>query len=188
MTPKKRCVAGAVLLAAASACAVGGQDQPRVARDETVPFRLLEPDAPPLLPPSTVLATVPVTLCYVQDDGLALVEVPLEPPVELGALLDALREPPPTPGVRTAVGEASITAGVQLRGGIASIDLTTGVSALGGDDQLFAIAQIVCTLTSRPGVGQVSFTLAGLPVDVPRGDGSLTADPVSRDDYAVLLS
>ncbi len=47
--------------------------------------------------------------------------------------------------------------------------------------------QLVCTFTARAGIGQVAFTLSGAPVDVPRGDGSLTADPVSRDDYAELL-
>jgi hypothetical protein len=36
-------------------------------------------------------------------------------------------------------------------------------------------------------VGLVSFTLEGAPVDVPRGDGSVTSGAVSRDDYAELL-
>lgn len=84
--------------------------------------------------------------------------------------------------VAAAVGRAAA-----LAGGIARVDLRLDISSLGGDDQLLAVAQIVCTLTGRPGVGQVSFTLEGTHVDVPRGDGSLVADPLSRDDYSSLL-
>jgi spore germination protein GerM len=65
--------------------------------------------------------------------------------------------------------------------------LLPAITELGGDEQLLAVAQLVCTLTARPGVGPVSFTLEGAPVDVPTGDGSLTSGPVSRDDYADLL-
>jgi spore germination protein GerM len=82
----------------------------------------------------------------------------------------------------------SLVRRVALRAGTAHADLQPALSNLGGTEQLLAIAQLVCTLTHRPGVGLVSFTLDGAPVDVPRGDGSLTAGPVSRDDYADLLA
>jgi hypothetical protein len=50
--------------------------------------------------------------------------------------------------------------------------------------------QIVLTLTDRPGVGPVVFTLDGQKMRVFRGDASLTeqGESVSRDDYLGLLS
>ncbi len=75
----------------------------------------------------------------------------------------------------------------RLLGGIARVDLGPAVSALPGGEQLLAVAQIVCTLTGRPGVGQVSFTLEGASLAVPKGDGSLVTSPVARDDYASLV-
>ena len=58
--------------------------------------------------------------------------------------------------------------------------------ALSSDDQLLALAQLVFTLTARPGIGQVRFTLRGEAIQVPRADGSLVATPVSRDDYSAV--
>ena len=58
------------------------------------------------------------------------------------------------------------------------------------DEQLPAVAQIVLTLTQRPGIGQVSFTLDGERLRVRLGNGQTTdvaGQPVSADDYAVLL-
>jgi hypothetical protein len=56
-------------------------------------------------------------------------------------------------------------------------------------DQRAAIAQIVLTLVSRPGVGQVQFTRDGVPMRVPRRDGlqSDAGELVSRQDYESLL-
>ncbi len=115
--------------------------------------------------------------------------VALDPPVSLKDVVAALADPPAVGGValRTAVGDPSIVGQVRLVAGTAEVDLLSAISALAGDEQLLAVAELVCTLTGRPGVGRVSFTLNGAPVDVPRGDGSLTARPVSRDDYRVLL-
>jgi hypothetical protein len=180
----------AALTVMLGACAVDDQSGARVADDESVPFGLLEPDAPALLPTSTVAATETATVCFVSGAALAPLPVALAPPIRLDDVVAALGEPPEIDGatLRTAVADPPIVREVDLRGGIARVDLLPAVSNLGGDDQLLAVAQLVCSLTARPGVGQISFTLGGAPVDVPRGDGSLTSDPVSRDDYAALLA
>lgn len=55
-------------------------------------------------------------------------------------------------------------------------------------DEILAYGQIVCTLTSQGAeVGTVSFTRAGRPLGVPRGDGSLSTQPLTIADYASLL-
>jgi spore germination protein GerM len=51
------------------------------------------------------------------------------------------------------------------------------------------VAQIVLTLTSRPGIGQVLFSVDGVPTGVPRGRGDLAGPltPVTFDDYSSLV-
>lgn len=170
-------------------CSVPGEDSAQPARDDSVPFDLLEPDAPPLLPLDDTNATKTVPLCFVVDDGLIVSEAALPRSADLEDVVTALAHPPASaePAWRTAIGEPIIVRHVDLTAGVAHVDLTQAVSALGGDEQLHAVGQIVCTLTAQPGVGLVSFTLDGSPVDVPRADGSLTDGAVSRDDYRDLL-
>jgi hypothetical protein len=69
----------------------------------------------------------------------------------------------------------------------------TAVLTLDGPDaevlrtQPLAYAQIVATLTSDGAVDGVRFRLDGRDLRVPRGDGSLSDGPVTREDYAELL-
>ncbi len=158
-------------------------------RDSAVPFDLLNPEPPPLVPPSPGPATEQVSLCFVREGHLVFVTHELPLPVTLATTVEALAAPPPTtrPPVRTALTDPSIVRDVRVLGGIARVDLLPSVSTLPADQQLLAVAQIVCTLTGRPGVGQVSFTLEGAPLAVPKGDGSLVTSPVARDDYGPLL-
>lgn len=178
------------LVVLAAGCAVPAQDEAQTARDEAVPFALLDPEAPPIVPPASGPSAGPVALCFVRDGRLLIVSDELAAPDDLQALLDALASPPPDAGplLRTALTEPTIVRDVRLLGGIARVDLLPHVSELPTDQQLLAVAQIVCTLTARPGVGQVSFTLDGTRLAVPKGDGSLVNSPVARDDYAGLMA
>jgi spore germination protein GerM len=170
-----------------AACSVPAQRRAHEQDDDAVPFGLLDPDVPPLLPPVTAVLTEPVALCFVQEGELVVVDSALDPPVDLPEVVDALAEPPDQGSMRTAVSDPPVVGDAALVGGVARVDLLPAITTLGGDEQLLAVAQLVCTLTARPGVGPVSFTLEGAPIDVPTGDGSLTSGPVSRDDYADLL-
>jgi spore germination protein GerM len=67
--------------------------------------------------------------------------------------------------------------------GTATVDLAEAFTLAGQEDQAAAIAQLVYTLTARPGIGRVAFTLDGEVVEVPRGDGTLTTDALTRDDF-----
>jgi spore germination protein GerM len=177
------------LVLACAACSVSAERSAQLRDDEAVPFGLLEPEVPPLFPPDTTSATERVSLCFVEGETLSSVDVALDPPVALDDVVSALNDPPAVDdrALRTVIADPPLVREVRLAAGVARVDLRPAVSALGGDDQALAIAQVVCTLTARPGVGLVSFTLEGAPVDVPRGDGSVTSGAVSRDDYAELL-
>lgn len=177
-----------VLVASLGACGISEEQRAR-ARDDDVPFGLLDEAAPPLLPPTPDPVNEGVALCFVSGDTLRVVVGSVEPAGDLSEVVAALADPPEVDGTQlaTAVAGQDLVGDVTLTAGVAHVDLLPPITLLGGDEQLLAIAQLVCTLTGQPGVGPVSFTLDGASVDVPRDDGSLTSEPVSRDDYADLL-
>lgn len=111
----------------------------------------------------------------------------LAPPVTLDGLLDALKQGPTRAeledGVGSAVPDDNTFESAALVGGTALVDLGNPFTAPSNADQVLALAQIVFTLTGRPGVGQVQFTLQDATIETPRADGTVTTGPVSRDDY-----
>jgi spore germination protein GerM len=128
--------------------------------------------------------------------GDAVIVVSRDADAEADASLDAvidwveagpLSDPETASGLLSEVPAGSVR-DVELRGGVATVSLTRGFADMQADAQLLAVGQLVCTLTARPGVGQVRFTLDGADIDVPRQDGSLTAEPVTRDDYRDLIA
>lgn len=66
------------------------------------------------------------------------------------------------------------------------MDLDPAFAEIRAAEQPIAIAQVVFTLTRRPEVERVAFTLEGDPLEVPRGDGSLTSDPLTQGDFPEL--
>lgn len=170
-------------------CALDEERHAQVVPADAVPFGLTEADAPPLLPLPPEAPAATASVCFLEGSALTVVDVAVEQPVDLGQLVAALADPPDDArALRTAVGDPSPVRSVGVSGGVAQVDLTPSISTLGGEEQLLAVAQIVCTLTGQPGVGLVSFTVDGAPTDVPRGDGSLTSGAVSRDDYVDVFS
>lgn len=172
----------------ATACGVNAQDgAERVAADD-VPFELLAPSTVPE-PTTTTTSpdTAPVELYFVLSEGLVEVTRELRPQVSAARLINELGKGPTdgeaSVGITTALPEGSGVDGVTLAGGIATAELGETFLALAPERQRLALAQLVFTLTGRPGVGRVVFTIGGQPTDVPRGDGTLTSDSVSRDSY-----
>ncbi|HEX7166455.1 MAG TPA: GerMN domain-containing protein [Acidimicrobiales bacterium] len=187
----RRALLVATGLAVLSSCAVSTQDGAEVADGDAVPFALLDRNAPPVVPTTAAeMEGEDVQLCFVREGRLVPVGVRLATPVDPEEALAALASPPEdaAPALRTALADPLVVRDITVGAGVARVDLALSINELGGDDQLLAVAQIVCTLTARPGVGQVSFAVEGTPVEVPRGDGSLVSQPVSRDDYAALLA
>ena len=90
------------------------------------------------------------------------------------------------PDARTAI-ELGDVVSVQLSAGVASVGLAPKFRDLPATEQRLAVAQLVLTLTERPGVGQVIFTIAGRPVAVPRANGSFGSRTVSSDNYVDLV-
>ena len=93
-------------------------------------------------------------------------------------------------GLTTAI-PAGTSLVVTTASGLATVELPpTFLTATPPQNQTTAVAQIVLTLTARPGIGQVRFTSGDEPQEVSRADGSLTNpnDVVACEDYAILLA
>lgn len=193
--------AALVLLAGVStltACGPAPENQARLVDD--VPFGLTDTTTT-----STTTTTIPtepslpgepvesVLLYYVLDDRLtpAVEDLPLDstPQDVLDTLLEGLPRYAAGTVLRTALPQ-QLTASVVVSRGLAVVDTDTSLlTEISPVDQRYAIGQIVLTLTSRPGIGQVSFTVDGRPQPVPRGGGDLAPanEPVAYDDYVSLL-
>ena len=162
-----------------------------------VPFGLAEPAATTTTtpPPDSGLLTggdlaEAVTLYFAQDARFVAVSRPIGPPLTLNAVVAALSQGPQpedgAEGIRSVIGNGDVEQ-VTSRGGVAIVELGSRFPELPPAEQRLGIAQLVLTLTARPGIGQVSFAINGQPADVPRADGYLDRGPLSRDDYRTLL-
>jgi len=189
----RRAVLAVVATAAAllAGCGVPPDDKATLAAPESVPFDLLGQA------PSVTATTLPfaqtekATLFLVQGERLAPVQRELPAPVSVESVLEALISGPTTTEVQLGLRTALLTTpglvnSGGVSGGIATIDLGQHFTEIAGRDQIVALAQIVSTVTGLPGVGRVRFTLDGQPVGILRGDGAVTTETVSRDDYATL--
>lgn len=184
----------AILLVAAAlasaACGIPTDDKATVASPESVPFDLLG-EAPSVTATTLPFApTEKATVFLVQGERLAPVQRELPAPVSVDSVLEALAAGPTATevqlGLRTALLAPGLMESAGVSGGIATVDLGQPFTEIAGRDQILALAQIVSTVTGLPGVGRVRFTLDGQPVGILRGDGAVTTETVSRDDYATL--
>ena len=150
--------------------------------------------APTIGTTTTTVATELVDLYFV--DGTRLAPVPVDlvrgpsPSRVVAALLAGPQGGPAGVGLRSKLPEDLVNTVVESGTGFVTVDMIEDAfQRIDPIDQRAAIGQLVLTLTERPGVGQVRFTLDGIPLRVPRLDGlqSEPGEAVSRQDYASLL-
>jgi hypothetical protein len=186
-------VAGAatalVLAGSLAACGIPADSQPQALARKDVPFDLLAPSTT-LAAPGTPGARVPINVYLVGITGLVPVSRGIKAPATLSEALSALLAGPTdvevTNGLRTAVsGQTTLSAG-PVGFGVGTIDLGAAFGQVGGQEQILAVAQLVFTATTVPGIVKVQFTLGGRPVEVPAGDGTLTQGPLGRSDFPSL--
>lgn len=193
MTRWSRTVLAALALVAvvlvAGACGVPTHERARLADDDSVPFGLLDADREPVAGAGTGPAIIEVYLHVIGDDVL----VPVSRRVERGSLSVALAELGRNPtdaesalDLRSPLADLDAVAGAEIEDRVAVVDLAASFRELARSDQLVAIAQIVLTATARADVDAVTFTSDGQPVEVPRGDGSLTSGILEGGDYLAL--
>lgn len=178
------------VVAVAAGCGIPPDDRAALAQPGSVPYDLLGDGAAATATTQGATQTEKATIFLVQGERLAAVQRELPAPVSVDTVLESLASGPTSTevqlGLRTALLAPGLMRSGGVSGGIATIDLGPPFTEIAGRDQIVALAQIVSTVTGLPGVGRVRFTLDGNPVGILRGDGAVTTETVSRDDYATL--
>jgi hypothetical protein len=143
-------------------------------------------------PAVTESGPVPERLFMVKDELLVEVTRRVEgEPTLNGLVRDLLTGPTRAErdmGITSALIGPDVVSSVLLADGRAVVELAAPIEGTGSNDEVLAYAQLVCTLAARAGVDGVTFTRDRRPVEVPRGDGSLSLGPFTAADYADLLA
>jgi Sporulation and spore germination len=189
-----RAVVLTVLVVVLAACGVPTGGAPSRIAPSDVPFGLGAPTPSGSPAPTAEPEPAPFRV-FLVDAGDVLVAQPREldggtPRDRLAELLRSLEEAPTAseraeqlstalpPEVELAVGD--------LTGGTATIDLGLPAGAPSGSAGRRAVAQIVLTATTVPGVDSVRLTVGGDPVEAPLPSGELTSAPLTAEDYATF--
>ena len=187
-----------VLLAA---CAVPKSGSFNEVDPQDVPFGLSSPETSAPATTTSVVAQTTIAgttyeqadLYFVKSDSLVRVRLEIPSPTNPQGVFAALVVGLPDPAhskVKTLL-PAVFTADIEVEGGVANVNSKRGyLDSIKPNEQRLAIAQIVLTLTSQPGIGQVTFSVGGKPIGVPRGRGDIAGAgiPVTFDDYKMLIS
>ncbi|MBM3799561.1 MAG: GerMN domain-containing protein [Actinobacteria bacterium] len=111
-------------------------------------------------------------------------ELSLDPQTVMTALLTGPTEAEQQEGLRTAVPrDTTLLSARYVATDLVKVDVSSEIFQATGDDLVAAVAQIVLTLAEIDGVERVSLAVDGASVDWPRGDGSLTSEPLTIYDY-----
>ena len=185
---RTRVVVALLLLAALTACGVPTHGSASKVKSKDVPFGLLRKQGGSSA--SGDSGHEEALVYFAKNGRLVASSRRLAPPVTVQSVLRALDRGPNqveiAAGLRSALPDQDPVSRISLSSGTARVDLARPFTALSSGDQIVALGQLVYTLTARPGVGLVRFTLLGRTTEVPRADGSLTAARVSRDDYLAI--
>lgn len=178
-------LAVALLVGVLGGCGVPSDRQPRALKPGEAPYA--SPRTSPVADPE---GAGRAPLHFVRENSVVLAPRPVDGFTSTADLLELLLGGPAkeeSAGGLISVIPSTVT--------VEEVEVTdeTAVITLGGPEsevlrlQPLAYAQIVATLTPSR-VSGVRFKMDSTDLRVPRGDGSLTAAPLSRDDYAALLA
>jgi spore germination protein GerM len=177
-------------------CGVPTDDKPQVIDGNDVPFQLLAPtteSTTTTVLPSGSAGLARVVVYLADTDGhLAAARREVEAPVTPAKVVRALLQGP-TPDEASKL-HTAITSETKLldvdgpTDGLVTVDLSAHLLDITGRQQILALGQVVYTLTSLPDVTRVLFRFDGEAVEVPNGDGTLTAEPLGKLSYRTLRS
>jgi hypothetical protein len=188
----RRRIAAVALGLLLAGCGVPTGGEPRTIPASDVPYGLAQPTAPSssTAPPEVLPDTSRVFLLGAGD---VLVPRGRElsgntPRERLADLLDELAAGP-TAAERDEQLSTALPPEVRLRvtsleSGTATIEMDNFEQAPAGVAGRRAVAQIVVTATSVPGVRAVLLELAGEPIEAPLPSGELTSKPLTAADFA----
>lgn len=195
----RKALAGLVLVPGTllGGCGVPAQSRAQIVAPDDVPFGLATGDSTTTTSEAVgfdpILDTQAVPLYFSDGNRIVAVIREVAGPSLLLNVVHALAVKPSgapeageSPEYRSAVGPDDVV-DVTVQAGIATVELADSFRDLPTAEQRLAVAQLVLTLTDQPGIGQVAFEVGEQPVPVPRADGTLAREKVSRDDFMELL-
>jgi germination protein M len=102
----------------------------------------------------------------------------------MAALLKGPTDEEKAAGMVTCVPEGTTFLGLDIKSGVATVNLSQEYSSGGGSLSMFTrLAQVVFTLTQFPSVDGVRFKLDGKLIDTLGGEGIIIDEPLDRADY-----
>jgi hypothetical protein len=173
-----------LLLPAVAACGVPQDELPRALTPAEVPYASAAASAVPDAAGNRV-----AELFLVRDGQVVPTPRKVDGPLPTEGLVELLlggtTQEERDAGLISVIPSTLDVADVQVQGSTAVLTLE-GPDAEVQRTSPLAYAQIVATLSPARVTG-VRFRLDGRDLDVPRGDGSLSNGPLSREDFAELL-
>lgn len=171
----------------ASGCSVGTDASPQRISPHDVPFGLLKSTTSTTSPAAI---TERITVFFEGAHHLVTISRVVPAPATLRSALKALGQGPTSAeasvGVLSPVSTAAPITVSSRSANTVVVNVGTSFSALSGQDQIIAAAQLVYTLTLFPGVDQVSIRVGGKPVQMPTATGRISNGPLRRSAYASL--
>ena len=169
------------------ACGIAADPSAHLINKKDVPYGLLSRS------PTTTPVSVPseyVTIYLGGPKRLAAVTRAVPAPASVASALQALGQGPTTAeaaqGLLSPISTAAPLVLSRLGAASVTVSLSPSFTSLEGQEQIVAVAQLVYTVTSFPGIDDVAVRIGGRAATVPSGNGTLTEAPVSRGDYASL--
>ncbi|MDR7276256.1 GerMN domain-containing protein [Catenuloplanes atrovinosus] len=163
-------------------CGIPLDDAPREP-DDPRPYRSGTPTAPGV-------GSAVERLCLIKDSRIARIQRRLptgrNAAEQLADLFAGPNAKEQADGYTSALTGSAITPRLTLDGAAATVEIGDW-TAYNRSDEVLAFGQVVCTLTSRPEIGTVTFTSGGEPISVPRADLSLSDGPLTLVDYDELI-
>ena len=170
-----------------SACSVGTDSSPQFIARRSVPFGLLKPATSTTVPRGP---TQRITVYFEGSQQLVTVDRIVPAPATLRSALRVLGQGPTSAesaaGVLSPLSTAAPLTLYSRNGDTVVIDVGTSFSALSGQDQVVAAAQLVYTLTLFPGVRQLEIRVGGKRTLMPTATGRITSGALTRSAYGSL--
>ena len=165
----------------------GGLDDTLPSTSTTVPDTEVTDTTDPQTA-TTLVQTEQVRLYFITGGQLVYLNLPLPSPVALPVIMSALQFGPPEgamgTGLRSAISELALPVVTTDGSGVAVVDLPDNFfDVVPVADHRLAVAQLVLTLTSSRGIGQVLFDQ---PVLKPNGELTPAGVPLAFRDYESL--
>jgi spore germination protein GerM len=188
-----------VLVLALAGVLVAGCGVPTMADPQSLPNDLVpQPSSPSESPVESPMPAGQTPSLYFVSGADAVKGVHRAQPERGNPALEAVRllhelqngpnEVERAAGLSSAVPPGITLALTSLADGRAVVDIAGDVPGGPGAQAHLLAAQIVLSLTGIPMIESVSLTRNGDSNDASLPDGSLTALPLTRDDYAVLIA